>query len=156
MKKIRLSLLLCLPLLALAALSALSAQAESQNVNFDQGVTTPAALRQAAKDLAKFAADPLRAFSHLAPDRVSTMSEILSICPPEVRDEYLGSLQFKNGKLAGAHIGGLEKCMSERQIDALFLNMGIHTTDYLKGYRCSGRGTCSESQTNACTSNCRG
>ncbi|PIR19145.1 MAG: hypothetical protein COV48_03575 [Elusimicrobia bacterium CG11_big_fil_rev_8_21_14_0_20_64_6] len=98
---------------------------------------------------------PLRAFPHLAQDRVATMAEVLSICSPEIRAEYLGSLQFKNGKLAGAYIGGIDKCLSDRQIDALFEHQGVRATEFLKFYKCTARGNCTKSQNDACTSNCR-
>lgn len=101
------------------------------------------------------AVGPLSAFTNLAQDRVATMAEVLSICSPEVRAEYLGSLQFKNGKLAGAYIGGIDKCLSGRQIDALFEHQGVRPTEFLKAYRCSGRGNCKKSESDACTSNCR-
>jgi hypothetical protein len=87
----------------------------------------------------------------------SSFSDLLAKCPKATRTEFLEGLVFMNGGLAGAYIGGVEKCLSPQEMGQLFSHFGV-TEKSLKdhqGYRCSGRATCSPSATNICTSNCR-
>lgn len=85
---------------------------------------------------------------------VTTMAEFLSVCPAEVRAEFLESQRFVHGKLAGARISGLRKCMSDAEIDSVFNHQGVRSMEILKFYRCASKGTCHKSQDDACTGNC--
>jgi hypothetical protein len=81
---------------------------------------------------------------------------IISGCSDEVRRSFLGDMVLVGGKFAGTRVKEIRECLGEDGYLALrqTLDPSSPVQKDNKGYRCSGRGTCSASLSNICTSNC--
>ena len=77
-------------------------------------------------------------------------------CDAKTVEHFTKNLKFAHGGLAHADYTGVDEQLSYQQFAGLWgrfgLGMGLFTDH--EGYRCAGKGTCTESASLLCTSNC--
>ena len=104
-----------------------------------------------------FLAMPLLAYGQSGTKRdksITPLVQVLRTCSEKARLEFLDSMVFLDGRLAGAYIGSIEKCLGQEARKELFAHLGFLPNTYLEGYKCESRGTCKEAAHYVCTSNC--
>lgn len=92
--------------------------------------------------------------SRKQPQALSSFKSILAKVPDKSRRDFLQSLVFMHGGLAGAYIGDLESRLTPEEYRQLMGHLGVGPGGDHKGYSCMGKGDCAKIKNHICTSNC--